>query len=174
MINKCVNCQKDTKNPKFCSRSCSATLSNKLQPKRLRKTKCNRCNNITKSYKHSLCEEHHKEYIESKSAFYENLTLEHYWNKKSLQNLHVSSKNAHIRLLGRYKHKEMLKLPCYQCGYTKHVELCHIKPIKNFNEKCTIKEVNDIKNVIQLCPNCHWEFDNHLLILEFPDQVRSQ
>lgn len=52
------------------------------------------------------------------------------------------------------------KLPCKSCGYSKHVEICHIKSISEFEDNSLISEINDIKNIIQLCPNCHWEFDN--------------
>jgi 5-methylcytosine-specific restriction endonuclease McrA len=91
------------------------------------------------------------------------LTLKDYWNKKSLSNLHASSKNAHIRALARSNFKDLVKKPCANCGYDKHVELCHIKPIKEFNADSKIKDVNSYENLIQLCPNCHWEFDNGLL-----------
>lgn len=36
---KCLNCNKDTKNPKFCSKSCSATYNNKKRGKRREETK---------------------------------------------------------------------------------------------------------------------------------------
>ena len=45
----------------------------------------------------------------------------------------------------------------------KHVELCHIKPIHSFSETSTLGEINSENNVVQLCPNCHWEFDNGFL-----------
>ena len=49
---------------------------------------------------------------------------------------------------------------CEQCGYDKHVEVCHIKPIQSFPSQTAIDIINDISNLIVLCPNCHWEFDN--------------
>lgn len=49
---------------------------------------------------------------------------------------------------------------CFKCGYDKHIEICHIKPVSQFSLESTIKEVNDTNNLILLCPNCHWEFDN--------------
>lgn len=59
---------------------------------------------------------------------------------------------------------------CNNCGYNKHVELCHIKPITSFDPSATIREVNALSNVVQLCPNCHWEFDNGLLNLNKDDK----
>ena len=54
----------------------------------------------------------------------------------------------------------MTKLACACCGYDKHVELAHIKPVSSFDVNTLISVVNSEENVIQLCPNCHWEFDN--------------
>lgn len=52
---------------------------------------------------------------------------------------------------------------CKICGYTKFVEICHIKPVKDFDDSCYIQEINDIENLIILCPNHHTEYDNGLL-----------
>ena len=161
-MNSCLNCSKDTNNPRFCSRSCSASYSNKQVPKRKRKTLCSKtnCQSITKDYRSTLCLEHHEERIKSSYASKMNTTLEEYINKDSVKRLHKSSKFVHIRQLGRYHNKHLLSLPCANCGYDKHVELCHIKPISSFALTATIGEINSPDNLIQLCPNCHWEFDN--------------
>lgn len=57
-------------------------------------------------------------------------------------------------------------LKCSNCGYDKHVEVCHIKSISSFNNESKISEINDISNLILLCPNCHWELDNGILKLK--------
>jgi len=49
---------------------------------------------------------------------------------------------------------------CTQCGYDKHVEVCHIKPISSFTESTLISVINSLENLIYLCPNHHWEHDN--------------
>lgn len=73
----------------------------------------------------------------------------------------ISNRYAKIRYHAREMYcKELTK--CERCGYDKHVEICHIKGIKEFNEESTIKEINDRSNIIGLCPNCHWEFDHGL------------
>ncbi|NDG25698.1 MAG: HNH endonuclease [Proteobacteria bacterium] len=46
------------------------------------------------------------------------------------------------------------------CIYDKHFEVAHIKPISEFSKDTLITIVNDPSNLIPLCPNCHWEFDN--------------
>ena len=56
----------------------------------------------------------------------------------------------------QYKHIKV----CEHCGYSKHVEVCHIKPISSFSDDSLVSEVNDRSNIKILCPNCHWEFDH--------------
>lgn len=60
------------------------------------------------------------------------------------------------RARSQYKHIKN----CEHCGYNKHVEVCHIRPISDFPDDALISEVNDRSNIKILCPNCHWEFDH--------------
>lgn len=55
---------------------------------------------------------------------------------------------------------------CKNCGYSKHTEVCHIKPISSFPLSTPISVVNDPNNLVRLCPNCHWEFDHGGLQLQ--------
>jgi hypothetical protein len=158
-MKKCFHCNNDTTNPKFCSRSCAAKVTNKT-PKRKITRICSKCNNTVKDYRSTLCNIHFEIKKQQSKEVIENHTLEYYFSKDSLKSLHVSSKAVHIRQIARRWFKNLLKLPCAKCGYNKHVELCHIKPIKSFPVTATIKEVNSKENIIQLCPNCHWELDN--------------
>lgn len=171
-MNNCFNCNKETNNPKFCSRSCAAIYNNKQFPKRKVQRKCTKCDNVVKSYRHTLCSKHHDEYIKTRYDYIEKLPLKEYWERKCIKRLHQSSKNAHIRGLARSKYKNLLKLPCANCGYDKHVELCHINPLSSFSEDQTVEEANAPSNVIQLCCNCHWEFDHGMLSLDFPEQPK--
>ena len=76
-------------------------------------------------------------------------------------------KHSRIRGLSRLTAiKHFTDLKCKNCGYDKHVEVCHIKAINNFSGNTPITVINDISNLIILCPNCHWELDNNILILE--------
>lgn len=52
---------------------------------------------------------------------------------------------------------------CKICGYSNHVEVAHIKSVSEFDDSATIGEINSINNLIGLCPNHHWEFDNGIL-----------
>lgn len=50
--------------------------------------------------------------------------------------------------------------PCAKCGFSEHIQICHIKSISDFSDTDKIKEINSATNLIQLCPNCHWLFDH--------------
>lgn len=66
-----------------------------------------------------------------------------------------------IRKLAERIYKESGKaLSCKICGYNKHVEIAHIKAVSDFDDSTTIAEINDINNLVALCPNHHWEYDN--------------
>ena len=54
-------------------------------------------------------------------------------------------------------------LKCKVCGYDKHVEIAHIKAVSEFSNETPIGEINSIDNLIALCPNHHWEYDNGIL-----------
>ena len=172
VINKCLQCGETTSNPKFCSRSCSAKISNRV-PKRKLQKKCLHCDSTVRNYRSTLCEHHYQLHRLNKKEHLLNLSLQDYTEKDSVKRLHPSSKFVHIRGLCRSWHKDKLRLPCYICGYSKHVELAHVKPISSFPITALLSEVNHESNVIQLCPNCHWELDNGLITLAFPDQSRS-
>lgn len=158
-MNTCTHCGNFTSNPKFCSKSCSAKHNNKI-PKRKITRKCKKCSNLVMNYKSYYCVDHYQTKIERQREFIENQTLASYYSKDSIKGRHASSKSVHIRMLARSWFRELTKLPCAKCGYDKHVEMCHIKAIKDFPDTALIKEVNCKDNIIQLCPNCHWELDN--------------
>jgi 5-methylcytosine-specific restriction endonuclease McrA len=69
-------------------------------------------------------------------------------------------------------HKYNPNAKCERCGYDKHVEVCHIKPISSFEVTTLLREVNSLENLIGLCPNCHWELDHGFL--DFPEFERLQ
>lgn len=60
-MNKCKHCNIETKNPKFCSKSCSAKESNKT-PKRKLTRKCLDCDDLVWTCRHTRCEKHFLEY----------------------------------------------------------------------------------------------------------------
>ena len=149
----CLTCSTPTKNPKFCSRSCAATYNNKLTPRRKpkkicvcscgvtiglqarvgRRTRCDKCTPsfINYSLKEALdCSDGHR------------------------STLHSRIRN-HARSQARLRVQE-----CEECGYSKHVEICHVKPISSFPVTALVSEINHNDNLKILCPNHHWELDN--------------
>jgi hypothetical protein len=138
----------------FCSRSCAAKVNNRKFPKR---SKAN--------LEALICECGRKKDRRSKSCA--NCLKEKLSNKTKGDFLYSNSTNVvskwvrvreNARTVARNNH--LYELGCKFCGYSKHVEIAHIKPINEFDNNAKISEINDISNLIQLCPNCHWEFDN--------------
>lgn len=155
----CLNCGKPTDNPKFCSRSCSAIFTNKASPKRPREGRCFSCG-IPLQTRYKRCQSCHAKHRSMK-----NKTIGDYRKLRGLQGEHPSWVHAHIRGMARIQHKNLITEPCAVCGYSKHVEIAHIKPLSSFSDDTSIEVVNARNNVIQLCRNCHWEFDNGLIQL---------
>ena len=51
---------------------------------------------------------------------------------------------------------------CYICGYSNHYDVVHIKSVSSFSDDSKLQDIN---NLIALCPNHHWEYDNSILEL---------
>lgn len=58
---------------------------------------------------------------------------------------------------------------CFICGYQKHYEIAHIKAVADFDDNTLISVINSEDNLIALCPNHHWEYDNGLLDINVGD-----
>jgi len=69
----------------------------------------------------------------------------------------------HARKVFRAKHGD--KAPCVACGYDRYVDVCHVKPIRDFPDDTKLFEINTNTNLVGLCPTHHWEFDNGILVL---------
>jgi len=166
----CLNCKTEfvnsDKRSKFCKQSCAAVYNNKLFPKRKRLRKCKNCDNLVKSGR-TYCETCVSKKIHFckngmiKNGLIEDRTLE---EEVFLKKHRGANRYDHIRQHAQRVMKDE-KRAC-QCGYDKHVEVCHIKAIRDFDLKTKIKDINSKENLVLLCPNCHWEFDNGLLTLK--------
>jgi hypothetical protein len=148
----CLQCGKETNNPKFCSRSCSASYNNRVSPKRTRTNTCKACGTLIVSDR-TYC----------KRCFTKD------WSKIRKKDLKVKQRyqvHSHIRNLARNAYmKAGLPRKCAICGYDLHIDICHIKPIKDFPDDAYIADINDTSNLIALCKNHHWELDHGLFIL---------
>lgn len=148
----CKTCNKQiVENRKYCSKSCAAITNNKV-PKRKRLRLCVCGNGVKSNYK--FCEAC---VIDGKhlrgGVPLHNKTIKEACTRvgaNKFDNIRKHSLRA-AKPLGR---------SCQKCGYSKHVEVCHKTPISKFPDSTLISVVNNINNLLVLCPNCHWEFDN--------------
>ena len=77
----------------------------------------------------------------------------------------TGNKFSKVRQYARnFYHKEASY--CQHCNFQHYVEVCHIKPISEFQLDSLIAEINAEENILLLCPRCHWELDHNLLLLE--------
>lgn len=166
----CKNCNKEfNKKPKeikktinhFCSRSCAAIYNNRAYPKRkkqkpkLHKCSNNECNILIKK-RRKKCDSC------IAKGYAKDMTISEVKYTKGFKS------NAHTLIRSRAQQisKKLGWKKCKNCGYSKHIEVCHIKPISEFSEETLISVVNSTTNLIPLCPNCHWEFDHKELKLD--------
>lgn len=148
-MRQCVYCKIETTNPKFCSRSCAAKHTNKI-PKRKRTKICKTCNIQIRSDV-TYCSFCWKQKVIS-----DDITLgEAIYTKH-----HKSSAFALVREKARRIARNNNMTSCEICGYSKHVEIAHIKSISSFSTDTLLSVINSLSNLKALCPNCHWEFDN--------------
>jgi len=151
--NYCLNCNEmimipdnrkpaETKVKKFCSRSCAAIFNNK---KRVRVIK-----------------------VKEKPPKKERADLLIYRTKGNIfetqKNWQSARSSIRSHAEATYYRSDKSKC-CYLCGYDKHFEIAHIKAVSDFDDYTLISIINHIDNLIGLCPNCHWEFDNGLIKL---------
>lgn len=78
-------------------------------------------------------------FTEEQQAAIKSMTIGEYRNKLSVKDKHPSWVSAHIRNFNRSWNKHLTLLPCANCGYDKHVELCHITAIKSFSDETLIR-----------------------------------
>lgn len=154
----CLQCGKDTDNPKFCSKSCSVSYFNKRKPKRLStRTKicpiCGEpkgdqsktCRNCNTNARWELARRAKiKDYFRDKSPSRAKYTDIRKWARKF------------IKESGREE-------KCEICGFDVYVEVCHRKSISSFSGDSLLDEVNSLDNLIYLCPNHHVMFDKGLI-----------
>lgn len=200
-ILNCNNCKQDFSRKKsacreqkfyFCKRSCQLEFSkttnitgriSKILPATYN---CKICkSNYILSYNHKMGEHQSKQYCsdcmesdsfeELKIIAYKSLTLAVYYLKLSVVGKHPSWRSSHIRFFNRSWNANLSSYPCQYCNYSNHIEFCHIKPVSSYSDDTTLGEVNHPDNILILCPNHHWEFDNGLLLLkDIPPRIPNQ
>lgn len=136
-MNKCVNCNKQTDNPKFCSSSCNASYNNKTNHWRKQKgilkvlPNCVHCGKICKKSVSKYCS------IQCQSD---------YVLQEKIKSGLASARTLKRHLLKEHGNK------CWTCGITDWnnkklgMELEHIDGNS---------ENNSLENLSLICPNCH-------------------
>ena len=135
---ECISCNKNSNNKHSQNKPCP-------QCGNLCWSKVGVCNNCKKANSY---------------AEYEKLTL-----GDKTYNKHKYAKYSYVRYYAKRKANELGWKKCVNCEYDKHIKVCHIKPISSYGPDTLLTTINDENNLIPLCPNCHWEFDNGLLKL---------
>jgi hypothetical protein len=152
---KCLNCNTETSNPKFCSRSCSASVTGRTHPKRKRKKTCKICSVLIYSNR-TYCQ----------SCFQTTFKKLDSCTIQEVRGARAYQKSSRIRDHARRVFLSSNPNPiCLNCKYSKHIEVCHIKAISQFEAHEKVSNINSLSNLVGLCRNCHWELDSGLLHL---------
>jgi hypothetical protein len=141
----------------FCSIKCSCIRNNKIKidnSKPLETIKCRTCDTeVSKNRKVKHCKECIANGKHKKGACHiTDNTLGMYRSRRNDASVYSPIRD-HAR-------KVNTKCECLVCGYSKHFDVCHVKDIKDFDDSATVGEINHPSNIIPLCKNHHWEFDN--------------
>jgi hypothetical protein len=163
---RCLRCDKpilphegekihETMRRKFCSRSCAASYNNgrTVAPKKKAKLRfCAECGlqvtwNVAEGAR-ILCD--------SCAA-------------SSLSRLPFLSRDeasgADIRRHVRHVLADRPRV-CAHCGYSRHVETVHLRPIDDFPPDAALATINDPANLAYLCPNHRWEYEHGFISLD--------
>jgi len=147
----------------FCSRSCSAKVTNKIHPKRKPEHKCKECEKpITANYRYcSLTCRNRSKY----KRRVERGTVDTNSSSKRVTNYRRELKIRMVNELGG---------KCKICGFDKYpcsLQFHHINQSdKSFNISDSIrayrKNIEELKKCILLCNNCHTALHNGFLTLD--------
>lgn len=142
-----------TKKKKFCNQSCSASYNNSKRTSKIEFKK-------EEKMKLKILKKEQKKFIDKFNCL-KNISKKEMFDKC----LNYQSARTRIQKHARYVYSTSNKPKCCsECGYDKHYEVCHIKPVSKFNdESLIIEDINNVNNLISLCPTHHWEFDNGIL-----------
>lgn len=153
----CNNCSTlfDTtdKRRKYCSRRCAAIVNNSNHPKNPKRGKCKDCEKAIYAQR-VRCMECHK--LWKKSEDIQDKTLD----EMRYHGTQRANMFGAIRWRARKIAKELNWTECSICGYDKHIEIAHKKPISDFEGNTLVSIINSKDNLLALCPNCHWEYDH--------------
>jgi len=181
--NEIINVQEgqkvsDVRKKKFCNHKCAAMANNvkrglKSNPK-FKKCKMCGCEMVLKR-KTSNQGYSKKKYCESclSEVKAKNMGADNYIANMTKKQVMDRYDRYYIGRNAIRKHANKIFYGCSEsdkkckiCGYNKYIDVCHIKDVKDFNDEALIVEINDIDNLVALCPNHHVELDNELMSKE--------
>ena len=152
-MKNCDHCGSITPNPRFCSKRCAATVTNKERVKK--KIRCKSCRSDLPREKYSVRRTTCDACIAARNVDWSAVTYGEMKARRKHQ------QNSHIRELARTAYRQSgKKLKCKACGYDKHVVIHHKKSISSHSDDTSIAEINKLTNLMCLCPNHHWEIHN--------------
>lgn len=156
----------------FCNLSCAAAYNNHEFPKRkrtwvsrpLKTLSCRKCGELISS------RDSRRKYCGSCKPRIRHQSIEYLDGRTKgdlfARNVNWQSARSSLR---RHAYKTYFRgkshKSCAICQYSLHVEIAHVRPVRQFPDEALISEINHISNLIALCPNHHWEFDHGLLDL---------
>lgn len=143
-----------TKNKKFCNNKCSAEYNNTINPRIKVIHRCS-CGNVV-SRRGNTCR--NCMYVNKRKA--RDCTKEELISRRKNYPSWRTSVSRHA--ISVYKDSGKLHI-CSVCGYSRYVEICHIIPVADFSGDASLSIINNIDNLVALCPNHHWEFDNGII-----------
>jgi len=157
------------KKKKFCNRNCAASYNNKRTKIKPSKTvNCKKCGELIFLKRENGCGAFIKVTYCDNCLYLKKTTIERMTKKEMFDRSakYYIGRNA-IRKNATVKyHKNNMPKICKICGYSKHIEVCHIKSVSDFPDSALISEINDIDNLVALCPTHHWEFDNNIIKID--------
>ena len=152
------------KRARFCSKACSNKTCKRRKKKEVVCTYAG-CNNIVDYHTNLFCRtckdlgRHFGRKLQGKLI--NEITIKEYCAEKKSG----ANRFDNIRHRAKKQFKNIKSEKCTKCSWPHHVEVCHIKSISSFPEDTLVSEVNKLENLVLLCPNCHWLYDNNLLKL---------
>ena len=126
----------DVRKKYFCNQSCSAIFNNQKREKKHSKEKKDR---------------------PEKFSYLDGVTKKEFFEKRGVYYRFRAGVRQHAQYV--YEKNNGSKF-CDICGYNKHIQVCHIMSVSSFSDDSLITEINAKENLIGLCPNHHWEYDN--------------
>lgn len=162
----------EVRHKQFCSRSCAAKINNHIHPKRkpeqdtwscvtcgetFHRTECASGRRSTRCYCNPCLAK-----VRASRKGVEILLVrtkgELFENRKNWQSARTTIAKHARQVLLASKRSPSCEAP--DCGYSNHVDICHRRSVASFPDETLIQDINDLSNLLFLCPNHHWEFDH--------------